>query len=67
MTHRSTRNQSVLRLALASRGLTPTHIAHEADPSETRRAAVESAQAWFVGVTAALFAVVGLGQSLPIG
>jgi hypothetical protein len=67
MTQRSTSNHSVLSLALASRGLTPTRIVHEAAQFESRRSAVESAQAWFVGVMVAVFALVGLGQSLPIG
>jgi hypothetical protein len=67
MTHRSSSNQSVLSLALASRGLAPTYIAREAAQFERRTRAVESAQAWFVGVMVAVFAVVGLGQSLPIG
>jgi hypothetical protein len=67
MTQRSTSNQSVLSLALASRGLAPTRIVHDAAAFESRRGAVESAQAWFVGVMVAVFAVVSLGQSLPIG
>jgi hypothetical protein len=67
MTHRSTSNHSVLSLALASRGLAPTRIVHEAAQFEARGRAVESVQAWFVGAMVAVFAVVGLGQSLPIG
>jgi len=67
MTHRSYSNQSVFSLALASRGLVPTHITHEAEILEPRTSLFESVKPWFVAVTAAVFAVVGLGQSLPTG
>lgn len=67
MTHRSYSNQSVFSLALASRGLVPTHIAHEAGMLEPRTGLIESVKPWFVAVTAAVFVVIGLGQSLPIG
>lgn len=71
MTHRSYSNQrsyntqGVFSLALASRGLVPTRIVQEADAFKPRTRLFETAKAWFVAVTAAVFAVVGLGQSLP--
>ena len=67
MTHRSYSNQSVFSLALASRGLVPTHIIHETETFEPRTSLLESAKPWFVAVTAVVFAVLGLGQSLPTG
>ena len=67
MTHRSYSNQSVFSLALASRGLAPTHITHEPEMLEPRSRLLESVKPWFVAVTAAVFAVIGLGQSLPTG
>lgn len=67
MTHRSYSNQSVFSLALASRGLVPTRIVHETATLKPRTRLFETAKAWFVAVTAAVLAVIGLGQSLPIG
>jgi hypothetical protein len=66
MTHRSY-NQSVFSLALASRGLVPTRIVHEAETFEPRTSLIESVKPWFVSIMAAVFAVIGLGQSLPTG
>ena len=67
MTHRSYSNQSVFSLALASRGLVPTHIIHETETFKPRTSRFEAAKAWFVAVAAVVFAVVGVGQSLPTG
>jgi hypothetical protein len=67
MTHRSYSNQSVFSLALASRGLVPTRIVHHVEMVKPRTKFFETAKAWFVAVTAAVFTVIGLGQSLPIG
>ncbi|MDZ4866840.1 MAG: hypothetical protein SGI91_05920 [Alphaproteobacteria bacterium] len=72
MTHRSYSNQrpyytqGVFSLALASRGLVPTRI-HQDEVFEPRTSALETMKTWFVAVMAAVFAVLGLGQSLPTG
>jgi hypothetical protein len=67
MTYRSYSNQSVFSLALASRGLVPTRIVHDVETFKPRTKLLETAKAWFVAVTAAVFTVIGLGQSLPTG
>jgi hypothetical protein len=73
MTHRSHSNQrsyntqGVFSLALASRGLVPTHIVHEGETLEPRTSVFETVKAWFVAVMATLFAVAGIGSSLPTG
>jgi hypothetical protein len=54
-------------LALASRGLVPTRIVHDVETFKPRTKLLETAKVWFVAVTAAVFTVIGLGQSLPTG
>lgn len=73
MTHRSYSNQrsyntqGVFSLALASRGLAPTHIVCEGETFEPRTPVLETAKVWFVGVMGTVFALAGIGSSLPIG
>ena len=67
MTHRSYSNQGVFSLALASRGLVPTHIVHEGEAFEPRSPVLETVRVWFVGVVGTVFALAGIGSSLPIG
>jgi hypothetical protein len=54
-------------LALASRGLTPTRIVHDSETVEPRTSVFETVQVWFVAIMASVFAVAGIGSSLPIG
>lgn len=60
-------NQSVFHLALASRGLAPMRIVREHEITTPRRRVLEPMKAWFVAVAATLFAVAGVGGSLPSG
>lgn len=67
MMHRSYSNQSVFSLALASRGLVPTHIVYDGETFEPRMPVLETVKVWFVGVMGTVFALAGIGSSLPIG